>query len=195
MFPTTNSKMDPELQKMEAELERMAPGSMPEGMISRMEAAMEGWKDVSWQDEEAKVVPFPRAEEKCVPQEQKSGKPLWAAVAGMALLGAVAGMVLIPEPLPTEISSNRLDNDKSSKAPGVTLPPGTVQTIELAPKTAKRTIVDATERNVIIPNGAMPVRLMRVDLVDRVMFSSPGGEEFHLEVPSVNYRLVPAPTD
>ncbi len=128
-------------------------------------------------------------------QEQKSGKPLWAAVAGMALLGAVAGMVLIPEPLPTEISSNRLDNDKSSKAPGVTLPPGTVQTIELAPKTAKRTIVDATERNVIIPNGAMPLRLMRVDLVDRVMFSSPGGEEFHLEVPSVNYRLVPAPTD
>ena len=113
----------------------------------------------------------------------------------MALLGAVAGMVLIPEPLPTGIASNRLENDKSSKASGVTLPPGTVQTIELAPKTAKRTIVDATERNVIIPNGAMPLRLMRVDLVDRVMFSSPGGEEFHLEVPSVNYRLVPAPTD
>ena len=180
---------------MEAELERMAPGSMPEGMISRMEAAMEGWKDVSWQGEEAKVVPFPRAEEKSAPQEQKSGKPLWAAVAGMALLGAVAGMVLIPEPLPTGIASNRLENDKSSKASGVTLPPGTVQTIELAPKTAKRTIVDATERNVIIPNGAMPLRLMRVDLVDRVMFSSPGGEEFHLEAPSVNYRLVPAPTD
>ena len=187
--------MDPELQKMEAELERMAPGSMPEGMISRMEAAMEGWKNVSWQDEQAKVVPFPRAKEKSTPQEQKSGKPLWAAVAGMALLGAVAGMVLIPEPLPTGVASNRLENDKSSKASGVTLPPGTVQTIELAPKTAKRTIVDATERNVIIPNGAMPLRLMRVDLVDRVMFSSPGGEEFHLEVPSVNYRLVPAPTD
>ena len=195
MFPITDSKMDPDLQKMEAELERMAPGRMPEGMISRMEAAMEGWKDVSWQDEEAKVVPFPRAEQKSIQQEQKSGKPLWAAVAGMALLGAVAGMVLIPEPRPPGIASNRLENDKSSKAPGVTLPPGTVQTIELAPKTAKRTIVDATERNVIIPNGAMPLRLMRVDLVDRVMFSSPGGEEFHLEVPSVNYRLVPAPTD
>ena len=187
--------MDPELQKMEAELERMAPGSMPEGMISRMEAAMEGWKDVSWQDEEAKVVPFPRAEEKGIRQEKKRGKPLWAAVAGMALLGAVAGMVLIPEPLPTGIASNRSENDKSRKASGVTRPPGTVQTIELAPKTAKRTIVDATERNVIIPNGAMPLRLMRVDLVDRVMFSSPGGEEFHLEVPSVNYRVVPAPTD
>ena len=51
MFPIADSTMDPELQKMEAELERMAPGSMPEGMISRMEAAMEGWKDVSWQDE------------------------------------------------------------------------------------------------------------------------------------------------
>ena len=32
--------MDPELQKIEAELERIAPGNMPEGLIGRMEAAM-----------------------------------------------------------------------------------------------------------------------------------------------------------
>ncbi len=187
--------MDPELQKIEAELERMSPGSMPEGMISRMEAAMEGWRDVSWQDEEAKVVPFPRAKEETVPQEEKSGRYLWAAVAGMALLGAVAGMVMIPEPVPAGIASNNSEIQRNSGSSGVRLKPGTVRTIELAPKTAKRTIVDAAERNVIIPNGARPLRLMRVDLVDRVMFSSPGGEEFHLEVPSVNYQLVPAPTD
>ena len=39
--------MDPELQKIEAELERMSAGGMPEGMISRMEAAMEGWEEVA----------------------------------------------------------------------------------------------------------------------------------------------------
>ena len=187
--------MDPELQKIEAELESMCPGRMPEGMISRMEAAMEGWKDVSWQDEESKVVPFPQTGELTVPHLERSRRSLWAAVAGMALLGAVAGMVLIPEELPSGTASNNPANDGSTQASVTALDPEAVQTIELAPKTAKRTIVDASKRNVIIPNGSRPLRVMRVELVDKVMFSGPGGEEFHLEVPSVNYRLVPAPTD
>lgn len=187
--------MDPELQKIEAELESMCPGRMPEGMISRMEAAMEGWKDVSWQDEESKVVPFPQTGEMTVPHVERSRRSLWAAVAGMALLGAVAGMVLIPEELPSGTASNHPANDGSTQASVMALDPEAVQTIELAPKTAKRTIVDASKRNVIIPNGSRPLRVMRVELVDKVMFSGPGGEEFHLEVPSVNYRLVPAPTD
>ena len=38
--------MDSELQKIETDLERMSPGSMPEGMIRRMEEAMEGWREV-----------------------------------------------------------------------------------------------------------------------------------------------------
>ena len=187
--------MDPDLQKIEAELDSMCPGRMPEGMISRMEAAMEGWKDVSWQDEESKVVPFPQTGELTVPHLERSRRSLWAAVAGMALLGAVAGMVLIPEELPSGTASNNPANDGSTQASVMALDPEAVQTIELAPKTAKRTIVDASKRNVIIPNGSRPLRVMRVELVDKVMFSGPGGEEFHLEVPSVNYRLVPAPTD
>ena len=70
--------MDPELKKIEAELERIAPGRMPEGMISRIEAAMEGSKDVSWQDEETKGVPFPRVQQKGAPEEERRGKYLWA---------------------------------------------------------------------------------------------------------------------
>jgi len=156
--------MDPELQKIEAELESMCPGRMPEGMISRMEAAMEGWKDVSWQDEESKVVPFPQTGELTVPHLERSRRSLWAAVAGMALLGAVAGMVLIPEELPSGTASNNPANDGSTQASVMALDPEAVQTIELAPKTAKRTIVDASKRNVIIPNGSRPLRVMRVEL-------------------------------
>ena len=64
--------MDPELEKIESELERMSPAGMPEGMISRIEAAMEGWRDVSWQDEEAKVVQFPQADAAPVPRVRSS---------------------------------------------------------------------------------------------------------------------------
>ena len=63
------------------------------------------------------------------------------------------------------------------------------------PKAAKRMILGASEQDVIIPNGAQAMRLLRVNLLDRVEFTGPDGEEVHLEVPSVNYQLVPVPTD
>ena len=186
--------MDSELQKIEAELEQMSAGSMPEVMISRMEAAMEGWQEFSQQEEAEKVVPFPQVEESD-PVETRSGKGLWAAAASVALLGGVAAMVLTADPTPLEV----VDRGAGERGAGGSLPtavdPDAVHTIELSPKTAKRTILDASDRDVIIPNGSRPMRLMRVDLVDRVVFLSPTGEEVHLEVPSVNYQLIPAPTD
>jgi len=186
--------MDSELQKIEAELERMSAGSMPEGMISRMEAAMEGWQEASGQEEAEKVVPFPRVEESDR-VETSHGKGLWAAAASVALLGGVAAMVLTADPTPLEVASKGVTDSAGGNSVATMVDPSSLQTIELAPKTAKRTILDASDRDVIIPNGSRPMRLMRVDLVDRVVFLSPGGEELHLEVPSVNYQLIPAPTD
>ena len=184
--------MDSELQKIETDLERMSPGSMPEGMIGRMEEAMEGWQEVPEQDEIEKVVPFPQ-EERSDRGETRSGWSLWAAAASVALLGGVVAMVLTADP-----TSREMVNRGGSGAGGSTVTmsnPEAVHTIELAPKTAKRTILDASDRDVIIPNGSRPMRLMRIDLVDRVVFLSPDGEEVHLEVPSVNYQLIPVPTD
>ena len=186
--------MDPELQKIEAELERMSAGDMPEGMISRMEAAMEGWQEVPQQEETEKVVPFPQVEESDR-VETGSGKGLWAAAASVALLGGVAAMVLTTDPTPLEVVDNAGSESVAGDSSATIVNPESVHTIELAPKTAKRTILDASDRDVIIPNGSRPMRLMRVDLVDRVVFLSPSGEEVHLEVPSVNYQLIPVPTD
>jgi len=184
--------MDSELQKIETDLERMSPGSMPEGMIRRMEEAMEGWREVPEQDEIEKVVPFPQ-EERSDRGETRSGWSLWAAAASVALLGGVAAMVLTAEPTPRKVVKRGGSTAGDSTATMIN--PESLHTIELAPKTAKRTILDASDRDVIIPNGSRPMRLMRIDLVDRVVFLSPGGEEVHLEVPSVNYQLIPVPTD
>ena len=186
--------MDPELQKIEAELERMSAGGMPEGMISRMEAAMEGWQEVSQQEETEKVVPFPQVEESDH-VETRSGKGLWAAAASVALLGGVAAMVLTADPNPLEVADKEGAESVAGNSSATMVNPESVRTIELAPKTAKRTILDTSDRDVIIPNGSRPMRLMRIDLVDRVVFLSPSGEEVHLEVPSVNYQLIPVPTD
>jgi hypothetical protein len=180
-----NDMMDSELQRLEAELERLAPGSLPEGLISRMEAAMEGWQEVSEEvsKEIDKVVPFPRSDENR-DARRRGGPSYWAAAASVALLGAVAAMVF---------TANPQNNESVDRGPLVD--PDAVRKVEFSPLTAKRTILDASDQNVIIANGSQPMRLMRLDYVDRVVFRNAAGEEVHLEVPSVNYLLVPAPTD
>ena len=194
--PATEYSMDPELEKIEAELERIAPGSMPEGLIGRMEAAMEGWQEAPEQDAAEKVVPFPLAEEESDVEESRGdGRGLWAAAASMALLGGVAAMIMTSDPSPLKVAEQDPGENSTGDSSVILVDPEALQTIELAPKTAKRTILDSTDRAVIIPNGSKPMRLMRVDLVDRVVFLSPDGEEVHLEVPSVNYQLIPVPTD
>lgn len=189
--------MDSELEKIEAELGRLSPECMPEGLIRRMEAAMEGWQDLPEENSRNldKVVPFrPRQDE---PEERSktSRSSLWAAAASVALLGGVAAMVFTASPDARNVATGKENGDGGKQATTSVVNPSAVFPIEMAPTTAKRKIVDASERDVIIPNGARPMRLRRVNLVDRVVFLSPGGQEVHVEVPSVNYQLVPVPTD
>jgi hypothetical protein len=180
--------MDPELQRFEDELEQLSPSSLPEGLISRMEAAMESWECETSQvaDEVDKVVPFPNQEEAVAPEPRRRSS-IWAAAASVALLGGVAAMIFTANP--AEKSNETVETSSS------VVNPSSVRPVEFAPEAAKRTIVDASEPNVIIPNGARPMRLMRFDYVDRIIFRNEAGEEVHLEVPGTNYRLVPAPTD
>lgn len=184
--------MDSELKKFEAELERLSPGRLPDGLISRMEAAMEGWEAVSAEvtEEIDKVVPFPKQEE--TPEfESRHRTGWWAAAASVALLGGVAAMVFTAEPS----QPGRGEVADSGTMEVSLLNPEAVGAVEYSPMRAKRTILDASDLDVIIPNGAQPMRVRRIDLVDRVVFLGPNGEEVHVERPSVNYQLVPVPTD
>jgi hypothetical protein len=70
-----------------------------------------------------------------------------------------------------------------------------VQPVEFSPRTAKRKILGASNDSVVIGNGAQPLRVMRLDYVDRIVFRNADGEEIHVEVPAVNYRLIPLATD
>jgi hypothetical protein len=178
--------MDSDLKKFEAELERLSPMSLPEGLISRMEAAMEGWEEGSGQVSGGinKVVPFPqRMDEE--DEEAHRGGSWWAAAACVALLGAVAAMVITAD----------LETNSADRPVARVVKADAVRSVEFAPQSAKRMILDASDQNVFLDGGSQPMRLMRLNYVDRVVFRNAAGEEVHLEVPSVNYRLVPVPTD
>lgn len=180
--------MDSDLKRFERELERLSPGRLPEGLIARMEAAMESWETdaTSAADEppadREKVVPFPQA--RLDKAGRRRGPGLLAAAAGVALLGAVAGLVL---------SGGAERPAESAAGPGVSVE--SLRPVVFSPKAAQRKILSASEEGMVLANGAQPVRVLRFDYIDRVVFRNAHGEEVHVEVPAVNYRLIPAVTD
>ena len=178
--------MDSELKRFEAELERLSPGNLPEGLIARMEAAMEGWEEVAdaVSQEIDKVVPFPKLEAKGAREERGRGS-LWAAAASVALLGAVAGIVLSATPGGGEVAPRRT----------TFVPAEGVSNIEFAPQTAKRRILDTSDQDIIVTNGAKTYRVSRLNYVDRYEFLGGNGEKMQVEFPAVNFRVTPVVTD
>lgn len=191
--------MDTDLKRFEEELERLSPGKLPEGLIARMELAMEGWEDAAAgvedrgeTEERDKVVQFPGTRDAGGVQvdaqrQNGAGRSWWAAAAAVAVLGALVGLFFADGP-------GRAKGEDPVAGTPERLTPG-LQPVDYAPQAARRKILGASEQNMVLANGEQPLRVMRLDYVDRVVFRNGRGEEVHVEVPTVNYRLIPVVTD
>ena len=170
--------MDADLRKFEEELERLSPSGMPDGMIARMEAAMEGWQT---QEEPArKVVPFPGWN-----GSKESGRKgnFWAAAAAVALFGAATAL-LVPNR-----DANRVAESGTPVMPEVTA-------ASFAPVNAHRNIINASDEGVVMTNNARPHRAVRLEVVDRIEFRNAAGQKLRVEAPPrVRIVLIPVRTD
>lgn len=171
--------MDAELRKFEEELERMSPAGMPEGMIARMEAAMENWED---REESAeKVVDFPGWSAKGSGSGRKGN--FWAAAAAVALLGAAAAL-FVPNG-----GKDGMETAGTSESPEV-------MAASFAPVNAHRNIINASDEGVVMTNDARPHRAVRLECVDRIEFRNATGERIRIEAPPrVRIVLIPVQTD
>jgi hypothetical protein len=169
--------MDGELKQFEEDLERLAPAGMPEGLISRMEAAMAGWQDAA-SDEEEKVVPFPKVEEE---RQGGSSRGFWSAAAAVAIFGAVVALVLPDSKGDHEVAGPAVDSSYAA--------------VSFTPTNMDRNIVQASDRGVVFTSDDRPHRLVRVQYVDRLEYRNAVGAELHVEKPTVNFVLIPVETD
>lgn len=170
--------MDADLRKFEEELERLSPAGMPDGMIARMEAAMEGWQ--TREEPTQKVVPFPGWN-----ASKGIGRKgnFWAAAAAVALLGAAAAL-LVPNR-----GADRLAETNSPAAPDVMVG-------SFAPVNAHRNIINASDEGVVLTNNARPHRAVRLEVVDRIEFRNAAGQKLRVEAsPRVRIVLIPVRTD
>ena len=167
--------MDADLRKFEEELERLSPAAMPDGMIARMAAAMDGWADA---EEEEKVVPFPRGQAE---GRGSSRNGFWAAAAAVALLGALAAFFVPPN-----------GGSKLAGNSGVATP---YLAASFAPVGAERNIVNASDEGFVVMRDAVPHRAVRVEYMDRIELRNDQGERVEVEAPRVRIVLIPVRVD
>ena len=168
--------MDAELKKFEEELERLCPVAMPDGMIARMEAAMDGWSDEA---AEEKVLPFPGQEEESAGASRNG---FWAAAAAVALLGALAALFV-----PTDNGTNRVANDEGREA--------AYTPASFSPVGATSNIVAASDEGFVMTRDSVPHRAVRVEYMDQIEFTNDQGQRLQVEVPRVRIVLIPVQVD
>lgn len=171
--------MDPELKKFEEELERLCPVAMPDGLIARMESAMDRWQEEA---AEEKVVPFPGREENAYGASRGG---FWAAAAAVALLGALAAL-LVPDKGGYAGSEQLATSDAAVPA----LAPAS-----FSPVGASRNILAASDEGFVMTRDAVPHRAVRVEYTDLVEFTNERGERLQLEAPRVRIVLIPVQVD
>ena len=169
--------MDADLKKFEEELERLCPVAMPDGLIARMEAAMDGWQEEPVEEEN--VVPFPSQEEES-PGASRRG--FWAAAAAVAILGALAALFV-----PTDQGGDRRTARNANES-GFT-------PASFSPVGASRNILAASDEGFVMTKDAIPHRAVRVEYMDQIEFTNDQGERLQVEAPRVRIVLIPVQVD
>ena len=181
--PSIVANMDAELKELEAELERLAPEALPEGLITRMAAAMDGWQE---SEHEEKVVPFPQGEAKTA--AGRNG--FWRAAAAVAILGAAAAL-LVPQTSPVDGGSPVALASFAPSGAASTKPVGA----SFAPVSAERNVVNAENHGPVVLVGGVPHRCVRVDSFDLIEYVDESGAQILVKKPSVDFMLIPLQPD
>ena len=174
--------MEPDLKEFEEELERLAPAALPEGLIARMEAAMDGWQDA---EREEKVVPFPAKE------DVKFGGGLWKAAAAVAILGAAVAL-LIPAEESSSTTVASISPSSNSRGGWVERD---VAPVSFSPLSAERDVVRTDSQGMIMMKGDTPHRCVRVEYMEHYEFKGEDGQTLRVSKPAVNYVLIPVRPD
>lgn len=206
--------MDTALQKLEAQLQDLRPASLNDALLDRLtravasnlqqtdtalrpiEAATSKLKPATLNDalterlaEVVEVVPFP-VDEKVVlfpggsaaMEEKKPRFKWWAAAAAVALAGGLSALMVSPPKDAPKLAKN---NPISSR----------VNSGAFVPASFGSGVSGTDDLGVMWSGDRRPMRVVRVVYKDVVTFLNEKGEEVSVEVPRVEYLMVPEKID
>ncbi len=165
--------------RFEAQLRETAPATLSGEHLKELEAIFSGTPFAM----NEKILLFPRANNA---PRSSGNRPMWAAAAAVALVGAVTAL-MIP-----------MGGVKSNITPQPLASSGTISPAashNLVPAGFDRGVSKVSDEGLVWKNQNQPHNLMRVEYVDKVTFKDNLGRIFQMEEPRSRYILVPARTD
>jgi len=169
-----NESMNSEYQQIEKMLEGLTPARVPDELVTRIESEAAAGRFGS--DEGAKVVPFPSDPRRVTRVPAPKQNWTWVAVAAVAVLGAVIAWVM---------------PDRKDHATAASVGERSTFTAN----TARSGVKDVRDEGVVWAAAGRPMRKVRVVYRDRVTLRNARGELVELEMPRIEYILVPERVD
>lgn len=170
--------LTPAEERFEARLRGASPAPLSEDFLATLESIISG---VPFPNE-VKIVPFPRSRPLEVSAPRK--RPIWAAAAAVALIGAASALWM-----PTDKPTAQITR---TTAPGT--PPASAIN-NLVPASYNRGVSEVHDEGVVWKSKTQPHNLVRVVYKDRITLKDDKGRTYQVEQPRVEYLLVPAKTD
>jgi hypothetical protein len=208
--------MESELQELESQLKNLRPVALDDALLDRLTGAVAGTlqaTDLEYRPVEAKTaklqpaglsdslmdrlgdvvdqVPFPVDEKvvlfprgSAIVEEKKTSRPKWwaAVAAAVALAGGLSALMVSPP-------------ENAQKVVKETSTPVHVNSGAFVPAAFNSGVSNTDDLGVMWSNDQKPMRVVRVVYKDIVRFLNEKGEEVAVEVPRVEYLMVPEEID
>lgn len=166
-----------ELRPIEAATSKLEPAGLSESLVERLAGVVD---QVPFPVNE-KVVLFPGGSA-AVEEKSRARPKWWAAAAAVALAGGLTALMVSP---PKETMKVAQEN----------LIPSGVNSGAFVPASFNRGVSDTDDLGVMWSGDQKPMRVVRVVYRDVVTFLNETGEEVSVEVPRVEYLMVPEEID
>ena len=172
-----------ELTHDELRFEEMLRGTAPAGLSPDFLAELEAsFQNVPFPVNE-KILLFPKGN--VIPLETRK-RPLWAAAAAVALVGAATALLL-------PISKSKVNlADQAPVSPPLV---AHAAADNLVPAGFNRGVSNVSDEGMVWKNETQAHSLKRVEYVDKITLKDKTGRTFQVEQPRVCYLLVPEKTD
>ncbi|MEI6674524.1 MAG: hypothetical protein WCO57_05045 [Verrucomicrobiota bacterium] len=183
----TLGTLSPAAMQLETSLRRMRPAALSPSLLAALEATLGATVSMP----ESTIIPFPQSTPVAVVHARHGRRPMFAAAAAVALLGALAALYTPgkgPVPLATSATPS-----PQAPVPAAAAPSPAAQ--NFVPAGFNTGLSQASDEGVVWQTKDQPRRVVKVVYWDRVTFVNPEGKKIEYENPRVEYLLVPEKID
>ncbi len=164
--------------RLETQLRATAPAQFSPEYLAELEAV---FRNVPFPIND-KIVLFPKAN---TAPRQTTQRPMWAAAAAVALIGATTALLLPPaKPSGKIAAASPTSTHNAQPISG-----------NFTPSQFNRNVVNVSDGGVVWKSNTQPQHVLRIGYTDLFIMEDENGRTLKFEVPSVREVMVPAKTD